>query len=48
MITLATWWQIEFTGEPTETDLEHVADLVKQGFTSGQLLNNEDDEGEGL
>jgi hypothetical protein len=44
---MATWWQIEFTGDPTETDLEHVAELVKQGFTSGQLREDEPGAGEG-
>lgn len=47
MITLATWWQIEFTGDPTEEDLEHVAGLVKEGFTSGQLIEDEAGAGEG-
>jgi hypothetical protein len=44
---MATWWQIEFTGDPTDADREHVADLVRQGFTSGQLFNDEDSAGEG-
>lgn len=43
---MATWWQVEFTGEPTDADREHVAELVVQWFTSGQLLNDEDDAGE--
>lgn len=40
---MATWWEITFTGEPTEGDFEHVAEMVKEGFTSGQLVNDEDD-----
>ena len=35
---MATWWEITFTGDPTETDLEHVAGLIREGFTSGQLI----------
>ena len=41
---MATWWDITFTGDPTDDDLEHVAELIKQGFTSGQLINDEDDD----
>jgi hypothetical protein len=38
---MATWWEITFTGTPTETDLEHVAGLVREGFTSGQLVEHD-------
>lgn len=38
---MATWWELTFTGEPTEADLEHVAELVGKGFTSGQLVNED-------
>ena len=41
---MATWWEITFTGDPTEGDFEHVSEMVKQGFTSGQLINEPDDE----
>lgn len=40
---MATWWSLDITGEPNETDLEHIADLVKEGFTSGQLLDDDSD-----
>lgn len=36
---MATWFEIEFTGEPTDADRERVAELVRDGFTSGQLLS---------
>lgn len=36
---MATWFEITFTGEPTETDFARVAELAAQGFTSGQLVN---------
>lgn len=35
---MATWWAIMFTGDPTDEDLEHVTDLIRQGFTSGNLI----------
>jgi hypothetical protein len=37
---MATWWEITFTGDPTGDDLAHVAELIPQGFTSGQLVND--------
>jgi hypothetical protein len=45
---MATWFRIEFEGEPTESDFERVSELAAQGYTSGQLLNEpgaEDEEG---
>jgi len=36
------WWTIEFTIEPTETDLEYIAELIKQGFTSGEILQEDE------
>ena len=34
------WWKIEFTGvtDPSEHNLEHIAGLIKEGYTSGQIL----------
>lgn len=29
--------------ETNEIDLEHIAELVKQGYTSGQLYNEDDE-----
>lgn len=40
---MATWFEITYTGEPTEADYARVAELAAQGFTSGQLLNEEED-----
>jgi hypothetical protein len=39
--TMATWFQIIFTGEPTEADFARVAELAAQGMTAGQLLNDD-------
>lgn len=33
------WWKIEFTVEPTDIDLEHIAKLIKEGYTEGEILN---------
>jgi hypothetical protein len=43
---MATWFEITYTGDPTEADYARVAELAGQGFTSGQLLNDpeEDDD----
>lgn len=41
---MATWFEITFTGEPTEADFRRVSEMAAQGYTSGQLVNNEDDE----
>jgi hypothetical protein len=40
---MATWWELIFTGEPTEADFERVSELAAQGFTSGQLINEPGD-----
>ncbi|WP_276971423.1 hypothetical protein [Ferrimicrobium acidiphilum] len=37
------WWTVTTTGvEPNEADLEHIADMVQQGYTSGQLVQEDD------
>ena len=36
------WWNIEFTTEPNETDLAHIAELIKQGFIAGEICKGED------
>lgn len=41
---MATWFEITFTGDPTENDFERVAELAAQGFTSGQLISEPGDE----
>jgi hypothetical protein len=34
---MATWFEITFTGDPTDEDRERAAELIRDGFTSGQL-----------
>jgi hypothetical protein len=36
---MATWFEITFTGDPTEDNLAQAAMLVRQGFTAGKLDN---------
>jgi hypothetical protein len=43
---MATWFEITYTGKPTEADYARVAELAAQGFTSGQLIND-DEPGDG-
>lgn len=40
---MATWFEITFTGDPTEADFQHVSDAAALGMTSGQLINDPDD-----
>lgn len=39
---MATWFEIKFTGEPTEDDFQRVSELASEGYTSGQLINGDD------
>ena len=39
------WWKITFTGEePNDIDLEHVAGLIKEGYTEGEIVHEHDEE----
>lgn len=39
------WWELKVkmfdNSELDDNDLEHIADLVRKGFTSGQLIHDE-------
>jgi hypothetical protein len=35
------WWTIEFTVEPSESDLDHIAEMIKQGCTQGEIVKDE-------
>jgi hypothetical protein len=39
---MATWFEIIYTGEPTEADYQRVSELAAEGFTSGQLINDDE------
>jgi len=36
-------WSISFTVEPNETDLEHIGEMVKQGYLSGEIAGDDDE-----
>ena len=40
------WWSLIIAGvdELTETDQEHIAELIKQGFTSGEIVQEDEEE----
>lgn len=35
------WWELSTTVSPSDTDLEHIVELIKEGFTSGQIVEDE-------
>lgn len=35
------WWELKTTVEPSTTDLEHIAELIEQGYTSGEIAQDE-------
>ena len=37
------WWDLKTTVKPSTTDLEHIAQLIEQGFTSGEICESEYD-----
>ena len=39
------WWDLKITGkfELTDVDREHIAELIKEGFTSGNLTDEKED-----
>ncbi len=40
---MATYFTISFEGEPTESDLQRASQLVSEGYTEGELINDEDE-----
>ena len=42
------WWSIQYEAvdeefvEPNEADLEHIAECIKEGYTNGEILQEED------
>ena len=35
------WWKIDYTIEPNEIDLEHIAEEIKKGNDQGEILQEE-------
>jgi len=40
------WWELKTTTEPSEIDLEHISELILQGYTSGEIVEDEEGGGE--
>ena len=39
------WWSIDYGDiEPDEITLEHIAELIKQGYTNGEIIQGEEEE----
>jgi len=36
------WWYLTSTTEPNDTDRIHIAELIKQGFTSGEIVQDDE------
>jgi hypothetical protein len=38
------WWTLETTVSVNRDDRQHIADLITQGYTEGEINKTEDDE----
>jgi len=36
------WWDINFTVEPSEADLEHIAEKIREGCIGGEICREEE------
>jgi hypothetical protein len=43
-ITETGWWSLDATCDLTDADREHIASLIRDGFTSGQIVHDDEDE----
>ena len=47
MKTKISWWQLSIKDypeyEPNDMDFEHIAEMIKQGCTQGQLIREEEE-----
>ena len=37
------WWKIDYTIEPNDNDLEHIAEEIKKGYDQGEILQEENE-----
>ena len=45
MTTTRGWWRLDTGDFPVEdSDLDHIAGLIKEGYTQGELVHDEDEE----
>ena len=40
------WWTLITTVDPDEVDIEHIAEMVRQGFTAGEINKTEEHDNE--
>ena len=40
MAKVRGWWELKTTVKPNEIDLEHIAKLIKEGYTSGEICED--------
>ncbi len=43
MANKSGWWTLEISEgcKPDDFDLEHISDLIKQGYTEGEIVKEE-------
>jgi len=44
MATQYGWWTVTFSVDPDDATLEHVAELIEEGYREGQVVQYDDDE----
>ena len=37
-------WELKTTGDVNQVDLDHIAEMVKQGYTSGEIVEDDVEE----
>ena len=46
--TKRSWWSLTIKDypnyEPNDVDLEHIAEMIKQGYTQGELIQESEEE----
>ncbi len=44
----SSWWKLTIEDypnfKPSDIDLEHIAEMIKQGYDNGQLIQEEEDQ----
>ncbi len=41
MATESGWWTLDINTEAEQVDLDHIGDMIKQGYTSGEICGTE-------
>ena len=42
-LTKRGWWKIDYTIEPNDTDLEHIAEEIKKGNEQGEIIQEDEE-----